>query len=49
MDRENAPFRQVVSQWNTVYAQFEQNGIAPITTADVTLVAEKWLWLRSTP
>ena len=34
----------VAGRWNTTYAPFEQNGAAPITTVDVTLVAEKWLW-----
>ncbi len=40
--------QQVASRWNTPYAQFEQNGVAPITAVDVTLVAEKWLWEGAT-
>ena len=38
----------MASRWNTPYAPFEQNGVAPITTVDVTLVAEKWLWEGAT-
>jgi RHS repeat-associated protein len=36
--------QKVASRWNTAYPPFEQDGVAPITTVDLTLVAEKWLW-----
>ncbi|MFZ2362731.1 MAG: RHS repeat-associated core domain-containing protein, partial [Anaerolineae bacterium] len=34
----------VAGRWNTIYAPFEQNGVAPITVSDITLAAGKWLW-----
>ncbi len=34
----------VAGRWNTIYALFEQDGVAPITVTDITLAAGKWLW-----
>ncbi|MEZ4767840.1 MAG: RHS repeat-associated core domain-containing protein [Caldilineales bacterium] len=36
--------QKVASKFNTNYTPYEQNGVNPITTVDVMLVAEKWLW-----
>lgn len=36
--------QKVASKFNTTYTAYEQNGVNPITTVDVMLVAEKWQW-----